>query len=206
MVSLDYQHNADTSWLACVMQDLDALWNGISFAQDHDLGPPADNFQKWHDFILKFPTTFCKFVNLYVEAMPYVHLPQAVVVCERCECYICGKECASKAVLDGHMSKTHSKISCARLFAFGTRCLACLTEYGSRPRLIRHLGRKGCKCLIAFIANVIPMTPEEYKPLDQEDLIRIKELRSVGRPKHYHPSAVVRVPGPYELFAACLWK
>ncbi len=40
---------------------------------------------------------------------------------------------------------------------------------------------------------------------DQADLIHIKELKALGRPKHFHPSSVVRVPGPYELFADTLW-
>ncbi len=113
-------------------------------------------------------------------------------------CSLCGRQFPSQAALDGHLSKTHAKLSFARPHAHGPVCVVCLKHLRGRPAVIRHLGRPGCKCLQVLKDHFVPLMEAQCSKLDSEDLIIMKEHARAGRPK----TPVVRTSGPLSYFAS----
>ena len=163
---------------------------------------PTTHPHVWHDFIVNNHKLFRRIVDacdrdptLVRDMVSQTAEPPAG---ERHVCPICSCERASYAILCGHLSKTHRHKSTARAYTHSTHCLSCLTEFFHRPRLLRHLAKRGSRCLARLQMHADPLPQQSVEQLDAEDLIVIRKLKSQGLPKYHHKLPPVRLCGPLQ--------
>ena len=99
---------------------------GISLAFAHD--KPA----QWNTRVKRAAKAYI----LSVEAFPVYGFP--VQPAEMQTCAECGKVCRGNGGLRAHQFRVHGKRCESRLFAFGSVCHWCMTDFRRRPRLIVH--------------------------------------------------------------------
>ena len=84
-------------------------------------------------------------------------------------CPDCDRGFATCLLLLRHRSGKHGYRAPARLFAQGHVCGACGTDFGVRPRLIRHLAYGRPECLVQLQESVPPLAPAAAAALDEAD-------------------------------------
>eukprot|EP00971_Amphidinium_carterae_P057656 1140554-Amphidinium_carterae.2 len=76
-------------------------------------------------------------------------------------CPICAKGFTTNRGLATHKLRQHAVIPPLALRVRGTVCVACGSQLGTRSRLLGHLQDKHA-CALHVVAQVVPMTVEEY--------------------------------------------
>eukprot|EP00971_Amphidinium_carterae_P066482 1316618-Amphidinium_carterae.1 len=76
-------------------------------------------------------------------------------------CPYCDKQCRPGRGLLAHKLKHHKIVPPMSLRTRSTSCVVCGSQLGTRARLLDHL-RKKLSCLLWTLANVNPMTLDEY--------------------------------------------
>ena len=74
-------------------------------------------------------------------------------------CYDCGYTCKSMQELHNHAHRSHGYATPSRGYCPNTTCLACLTKFGCRHRLVQHLSAHNKACF--------NMLADVYEPLDR---------------------------------------
>ena len=143
----------EQSWLADMIADLRWL-AGYSFCLS-ELGDPRLCFGSWKSFIMACDQwIFGSWISGMVSfPMPLMHLlmnsrntsDRRLPMKQSLVLFVARSGSPSRHWVD--MSTVHSFRSCVRACAFDSTCHCCLTNYRTRPKLIRHLSQKSPKCL-----------------------------------------------------------
>eukprot|EP00971_Amphidinium_carterae_P167723 3323333-Amphidinium_carterae.1 len=77
-------------------------------------------------------------------------------------CHICGKQFATRKGVASHKRMQHNIFPPLALRLYSSTCPSCGAELKSRNHLLQHLGNR-LVCSMFVIANIDPMTYEDYK-------------------------------------------
>ena len=100
---------------------------------------------------------------------------------EMLECAECGKNCRGVGGLRAHQFRVHGRRCESRLFALGSVCRWCMTDFRTRPRLIVHF-RKCPACVEGMQAyGMSTLGPEEMEELDTADRALAASMKRQGR-------------------------
>ena len=113
-------------------------------------------------------------------------------------CYLCGSEHNSRKGLSSHVCKVHGVKRFERRLCSGTTCLACLRNFWSRDRLIRHVAHSSEKCA-RVLANRGPVLTEVEA--EAEDLgwrVVNRDLVRKGQASTKAVLPYIVLPGPLE--------
>ncbi len=102
----------------------------------------------------------------------YVRSRQAV-------CAECNQCCASAKLLGHHRRYQHSVPSAKWLFATGTFCSMCSTEFHTRPHLARHLHRVE-RCFSGLVYSMEPLSEEALSALEAQTAVGRRATRVAG--------------------------
>ena len=96
-------------------------------------------------------------------------------------CNDCGKVCRGVGGLRAHQFRVHGKRCESRLFALGSVCRWCMTDFRTRPRLIVHF-RKCQACVVGMREyGMSTLGPEEMDELDAADRVLAASMKRQGR-------------------------
>ena len=103
-------------------------------------------------------------------------------------CADCGKVCRGMGGLRARQFRVHGERCGSRLFAFGSVCRWCMTDFRTRPRLIMHF-RKCPACVDGMrMYGMSTLGPEEMDELDAADRILAANMKHQGRALFDPPS------------------
>jgi len=102
----------------------------------------------------------------------------------------CEQSFATHQRLSMHLYRKHRIRPLARLYARGTCCHACMFEFHSRARLLRHLNERAPVCLQYHKQKFPPLSEEEASVLDKEAASIKQSIKGL---------VTFRVPGPLPL-------
>ena len=111
---------------------------------------------------------------LSLEAFPVSGFP--VQPAELVSCADCGKVCRGMGGLRAHGKRCES-----RLFAFGSVCRWCMTDFRTRPRLIVHFRKCPARVEGMRMYGTSTLGPEEMDELDAADRILAAHMKRQGR-------------------------
>ena len=90
--------------------------------------------------------------------------------------------CGSRGALQAHRASEHGYFWPARRLHIASFCPACLTDFGTRPRVLHHLRlRQGATCLRTTLEQWAPIHEVEWRVLDRADARAITILKAKGR-------------------------
>ena len=108
----------------------------------------------------------------------------AVQPAEMLTCADSGKVCRGTCGTGGlraHQFRMHEKRWESRLFAFGSVCRRCMTDFRTHPRLIVHF-RKYPTCVAGMVEyGMSTLGPEEVADLDAVDWVLAANMKRQGR-------------------------
>ena len=118
-------------------------------------------------------------------------------------CYDCGAELFSRKALAGHLFKAHGVKKWERRLCTGTVCQACLKDFWSRDRLVRHIAFSSEKCgrVLAARGPVLTQVEAELEDLEWRGANRELVRRGLASTKAAVPFVVLEGPLPYD--ASC---
>ena len=133
-----------SSWTTALRRDLAWLYNAETRGVFYDFSDPHNgDCSVLVTFALDKPAQWktrvkraAKMSILSLEAFPVSGFP--VQPAEMLSCADCGKVCRGMGGLRAHQFRVHGKRCESRLFAFGSVCRWCMTDFRTRPRLIMH--------------------------------------------------------------------
>ena len=97
------------------------------------------------------------------------------------KCGECGRLFPSARLLGVHRRAHHGILSEARLYAIGSRCRICQTEFHSLPRLVRHLQRHR-SCLEQWRVLHGPLAPDDVAAAARAVAAARRDARRQGTP------------------------
>ena len=176
-----------SSWTTAVRRDLAWLRKPETSGDFYDFSDPVDgDCSDWVEFAREKPTQWKTLVKramkrsiLSPEAFPVSGF--LVQPAEILECAECGKNCRGMGGLRAHQFRVHGRRCESRLFALGSVCRWCMTDFRTRPRLIVHF-RKCPACVEGMQAyGMSTLGPEEMEELDIADRALAASMKRQGR-------------------------
>ena len=99
-------------------------------------------------------------ISSFYKMIPHAPVQDDFLV-KQFVCYECGQAFRTTAALRKHKTDFHQTPHIVRLYASGTCCLACGTEFHAPDRLIAHLQLSRPMCLMQMIAHTDPLNDEQ---------------------------------------------
>ena len=112
-------------------------------------------------------------------------------ICESCSCSF-----PTKQLLGTHMWKVHHVRRATRSHVDGTHCPACLLEFHTRDRLLRHLEDKSPICRSYVLEHLPKLEPDVVEQLDLDAIEVPRSLLSQGRKRAWADKPCYRLAGP----------
>ena len=198
------------SWLATVLGNLNAL--AEVFPKWEEM--KGCGLSEWVQLIIGVGKSWKKMV-LQALSHPavlnvsfwYIHeLKHASLVTEqsniaapiqsRFYCSVCDCSCKTVQGLSWHMFDKHGRKSDLRNYIPGTYCPACLYQFHSRERVIRHATRSSPRCHRVIMLTLARLTKEEVDSLDAASLEVSRSLASKGFRREFASKPPVKMFGP----------
>ena len=176
-----------SSWSTAVRRDLAWLHRSEARSDFYDFSDPHNgDCSDWVAFARDKPAQWKTPVKRAVkksilspEAFPVSEFP--VQPPEMTECLDCGKMCRGMGGLRAHQYRVHGRRCESRLFALGSVCRWCMTDFRTRPRLIVHF-RKCPACVDGMrMYGMSTLEPDEMKELDIADRALAASMKRQGR-------------------------
>ena len=176
-----------SSWTTALRRDLAWLYKVETCGDFYDFSDPHNgDCSDWVAFARGKPAQWktrvkraAKRTILSPEAFPvsgFLVPPAEMVVCNDC-----GKVCRGVGGLRAHQFRVHGKRCESRLFALGSVCRWCMTDFRTRPRLIVHF-RKCPACVVGMREyGMSTLGPEEMDELDAADRVLAASMKRQGR-------------------------
>ena len=111
-------------------------------------------------------------------------------------CLECEAVCFTARGLRSHRARVHAYRHPARLYASGSYCPSCVTQFHTRPRLLVHLKYTKVKCLRQLMALRTPLDNETVIELDRADERERQRLRRIGESQWRARIPSIRLSGP----------
>ena len=176
-----------SSWTTAVRRDLAWLRKPEASGDFYDFSDPLNgDCSDWVEFAREKPAQWKTRVKramkrsiLSPETFPVSGF--LVQPAEMLECAECGKNCRGMGGLRAHQFRVHGRRCESRLFALGSVCRWCMTDFRTRPRLIVHF-RKCPACVEGMQAyGMSTLGPEEMQELDTADRALAASMKRQGR-------------------------
>ena len=164
-----------SSWTTAVRRDLAWLRKPEVSGDFYDFSDPHNgDCSDWVVFVREKPAQWKTRVKRAVKRS--ILSPETFPVsgflvqpAEMTECAECGKICRGMGGLRAHQFRVHRRRCEPRLFALGSVCRWCMTDFRTRPRLIVHF-RKCPACVEGMQTyGMSTLGPEEMEELDIAD-------------------------------------
>ena len=185
----------ECTWMACAVKEANQLGRKTGTGWKH--------FENFEDMMntLKGPKAqknMSRCIKKYTKALLHERF-QLVQIHKQCPkkglkssekegethdnfpCRICNKVFDTKAALGVHNFQMHGYFCEAYRFAATSICLACLGQYHSRERLVRHLQWGSMGCLEKVRKLVEPLTRDQVLYLNGKDKEQIQESKRQGK-------------------------
>ena len=107
-------------------------------------------------------------------------------------------QCPTPQGLNWHLFDIHGLSDPVRSLVQGTVCKACMQEYGSRERLVRHVSTTSPRCARFYFECCIPYSIQDTEKLDEEARAQTRLLAKKGLRRVHAAHPPVRVEGPME--------
>ena len=176
-----------SSWTTAVRRDLAWLRKPEASGDFHDFSDPHNgDCSDWVAFARDKPGQWKPRVKRAVKRSilsPETFLVSGFLVqpAEMTECAECGKICRGMGGLRAHQFRVRGRRCESRLFALGSVCRWCMTDFRTRPRLIVHF-RKCPACVDGMrMYGMSTLGPEEMEELDIADRALAASMKRQGR-------------------------
>ena len=176
-----------TSWTTTVRRDLAWLDRSEARGDFYDFSDPHNgDCSDWVAFARDKPAQWKTRVKRAVKKS--ILSPETFPVsgflvqpAEMTECADCGKICRGMGGLRAHQFRVHGRRCESRLFALGSVCRWCMTDFRTRPRLIVHF-RKCPACVVGMrMYGMSTLGPEEMEELGIADRALAASMKRQGR-------------------------
>ena len=164
--------NCISSWTTALRRDLAWLHRSEERGDFYDFSDPHNgDCSDWVSCARDKPAQWKTRVKRAVRKS--IHSPETFPVSgflgqliELTECAECGKMCRGMGGLRAHQFRVHGRRCESRLFALGSVCRWCMTDFRTRPRLIVHF-RKCPACVDGMrMYGLSTLGPEEMVELE----------------------------------------
>ena len=98
--------------------------------------------------------------------------------------------------LSWHLFKNHQVRPPLRALVESTHCAACLQEFHSRERVIRHVSRSSPKCIQVYIQAMAPMHIDDLGRFEEEAYNTTRQLKTQGFRREHAQLPPIRLVGP----------
>ena len=191
------------SFLLCILGDLQYLWSRLYVYRNFP--DPALDFKPWKSLILDLPTTFLNSIDnqaLTESQRPPAPPPPPSTAPLIFVCHKCGSKKGCKHELSAHLWISHGIKIPLRSKVDTTHCLACLTQFHTRTKLLAHISYRCKSCAYFYDHHVDVLDSHCTDPLEAQETIDNKALRRQGKGILFHPlkSYRLRGPKPYNSF------
>ena len=115
------------------------------------------------------------------------------------DCELCDRSFPSKQRLGSHMANDHLCFRASRSYIDTTHCPACMLEFHTRDRLIRHLEDKSPRCRAFVLANLPRLEPAIVAGLDAAATESARSTPMRGRSRVWAEKPCFRLAGPTQM-------
>ena len=100
-----------------------------------------------------------------------------------------------------HLYKEHGVRPDIRRLVETTVCIACMSDFFSRERLIRHVARCSPRCHEVYVLTQVQVNDDTLSHLEAEALANTKSLKTQGHRRELATKPPLRLRGPLLLEA-----
>ena len=168
----------DGSWLHAVCGDF-ARMNTIAYSAFADLPDPHVDVGPWLSLVRNLPSWPSFVHNIFKKSLvgrlqaseiqndaASIGQPLGSAFC----CYECGAQFDCQADVLNHAHRSHGYMTPSRIFTVGNQCLACLTIFADRAKVVAHHQSWGKKCLQILQQVYTPLSVQHVRRLDDAAL------------------------------------
>ena len=124
-----------------------------------------------------------------------VQVQDEAVAIGKWKCLFCEAEFLTRRGLAMHSVTAHGYRKKAKYWMTGTQCHSCCREYHTRTRAVIHL-QSNERCFATYIACFPPITDQQARDLDEEDLEVTRQLKHDGWQPSKALFPVMKIFGP----------